>query len=99
MLHVTVSGDSPRAAASAADAAVAAFVDVRRDALGALAGHQLRHLRLFVTGQEELLAREQGRRLVIAGQDELFAQTLELRAGLEELERAKRSAEADAQKP
>ena len=89
VLHVTVSGASPRAAASAADAAVAAFVDVRRDALGALASHQLRHLRLFVTGQEELLAREQSRRLVIAGQDELFAQTLELRAGLEELERAK----------
>ena len=89
VLHVTVSGASPRAAASAADAAVAAFVDVRRRALGALASHQLRQLRLFVTGQEELLAREQSRRLVIAGQDDLFAQTLELRAGLEELEQAR----------
>ena len=89
VLHVTVSGASPGEAARAADAAVDAFVDVRRDALGALASHQLRHLRLFVTGQEELLAREQSRRLVIAGQDELFAQTLELRAGLEELEQAR----------
>ena len=90
VLHVTVSGTSAADAARAADAAVDAFVEVRRDALGALAAHQLRHLRLFVTGQEELLAREQSRRLVIAGQDELFAQTLELRNGLEELELARR---------
>jgi hypothetical protein len=89
VLHVTVSGASPRAAASAADAAVAAFVDVRRQALGALESHQLRQFRLLVTGQEELLAREQSKRLVIAGQDDLFARTLELRAGLEELEQAR----------
>ncbi len=90
VLHVTVSASSAEVAARAADAAVATFVDVRRAALGALASNQLRQLRLFVTDQEDLLAREQGRRLVIAGNDELFAQTLDLRAGLEELEQARR---------
>jgi hypothetical protein len=89
VLHVTVSAASPESAATAADAAAASFVEVRRDALGSLASDQLRQMRLFITGQEELLAREQTRRLVIAGQDDLFAEILELRAGLEELEQAR----------
>jgi uncharacterized protein involved in exopolysaccharide biosynthesis len=90
VLHVTVSATSAAVAARAADAAVAAFVDVRRDALGALRSGQLRQLRLFVTDQEEMLAKEQTRRLVIAGEDEMFAQILEMRAGIEELEEARR---------
>jgi uncharacterized protein involved in exopolysaccharide biosynthesis len=65
MLHVTVSATSAVLAVRAADAAVEAFVDVRREALGALRNSQLRQLRLYVADQEELLAQEQRRRLVI----------------------------------
>ena len=46
VLHVTVKASPPSRAADAANAAVAAFVDVRRDALGALRSDQLSQLRL-----------------------------------------------------
>ena len=90
VLHMTVSARSALLAARAADAAAAAFIDVRRDALGALRNGQLRQLRVYVHDRETLLAKEQARRLVIPGADELFAQILELRAGLDELEEARR---------
>jgi hypothetical protein len=90
VLHVTVSATSAQRAARAAQAAVEALVVVRRHALGALRQATLRQLRLFVTNQEDLLAQEQARRLVIPGQDDLFAQILDLRTGLEELEEARR---------
>ena len=98
VLHVTVAADSAQLAAEAADAAASAFVDVRRDALGALRDDQLRQLRLFVSEQEQLLAREQRGRLVIPGNDELFAQILELRTSLDELEEA-RSQPAEVVRP
>jgi uncharacterized protein involved in exopolysaccharide biosynthesis len=85
VMHVTVTATDPYRAARAADAAVAAFIDARRDALGALRHDQVRQLRLYVTKQEELLAQEQSRRLVVPGQDELFEQVLSLRTGLAEL--------------
>lgn len=89
VLHVTVTAGSAQLAVTAADAAVAAFVKVRRTALGALELDQLRQLRLFVSAQEQLLAQEQARRVVIPADDELFAQILELRTSLDELEEAR----------
>jgi uncharacterized protein involved in exopolysaccharide biosynthesis len=90
VLHVTVTAASEQLAATAADAAVTAFVEVRRHALGALRRNQLRQLRLLVSDREHLLAKEQARRLVIPAYDALFAQILELRASLHELEEARR---------
>lgn len=89
VLHVTVTAASAQLAAEAADAVGAALVVVRRHALGALRQDQLRQLRLVVGYQEQLLAQQQVRRLVIPAQDELFAQILELRASLDELEEAR----------
>ncbi len=89
VLHLHVTAESAEAAARAADAGAAALVEVRRDSLGALGNGQLRQLRLYVATQEDLLAREQVRRLVLPGQDELFAEVEELRAGLRELEEAR----------
>ena len=91
VLHLTVSAHTAELSARAADAAVAAFIDLRRVALGALEDHQLRQLRLYVTDQEEMLSREWARRLVIPGADEVFAEVQELKAGLEELEEARRT--------
>lgn len=88
VLHVTVSASSPSAAAAAADAAVAEFVDIRRDALGSLREEQLDELRLRLSQHEELLARQQRQRLVIPSTDELHHQVLQLRASLQELEAA-----------
>lgn len=94
VLHVTVTADSPAEAAEAANAAVTALVRVRRNTLGALRLDQLRLLRLWTAGQEELLAQEQSTRAVLLATDDLFAQVLELREGLQELEGA-RSAPAE----
>jgi hypothetical protein len=88
VLHVTATAASAKLSAEAADAAVTAFVDVRRRALGALRSSQLRQLRLLVTSQEQLLAQEQAHRVVIPAIDGLFAQILELRDALDELEEA-----------
>ena len=89
VLHVTVTASSAPRAAEAANAAGAALVEVRREALGALRLDQLRLVRFWVAGQEELLAREQSRRLVIPASDDLYAQLVELRTGLQELEEAR----------
>jgi hypothetical protein len=91
VLHLHVSSASASSAARAADAAAAALVEVRRRALGALTHGQLRQLRLYVVSQEALLAREQAKRLVVPGLDDLFSQVEELRAGLRELEEARRT--------
>jgi uncharacterized protein involved in exopolysaccharide biosynthesis len=88
VLHVTVRAPTAELAARAAGAAVTAFVEVRRDSLGALEHSQLRQLRRLVTTQEQLLAQEQARRLVIPEHDELFARIVQLHDGLDELERA-----------
>jgi uncharacterized protein involved in exopolysaccharide biosynthesis len=89
VLHVTLTGASPQRAAEAANAAVGTFTEVRRDALGALEDGQLRQLRLLISEQERLLAQEQDKRLVITSDDEVFAQILDLRARLDELEQAR----------
>ncbi len=89
VLHVSVKASSATAAVAAADAAASELVRVRRNALGALRPDQLRLLRLWVTGQEDELAKEQDQRLVIPASDEQFAQILELREGLQELEEAR----------
>jgi uncharacterized protein involved in exopolysaccharide biosynthesis len=91
VLHVGVTAPSAPAAADAANAAAAALVRVRRNALGSLRPDQLRLLRLWVAGQEDLLAQEQRDRLVLPATDEDFALVAELRTGLQELEEARLS--------
>lgn len=90
VLHLTVASTSARRAADAANAAVTALVDVRRQALGSLRLDELRQLRLLVSSQERELGLEQSSRLVILANDELFASVLELRKSLDELEEARR---------
>ena len=70
VLHVTVTAESAAAATAAANAAAAALVRVRRDALGALRLDQLRLLRLWTAGQEDLLAQSQSTRAVILATDD-----------------------------
>jgi len=89
VLHLTVASTSALRAADAANAAVAALIEVRRQTLGAFRLEELRQLRLLISTQEQLLAKEQSRRLVIAANDELFASILELRTSLYELEEAR----------
>jgi uncharacterized protein involved in exopolysaccharide biosynthesis len=89
VIHVTVTAASAQLAARAADAAGAAFVDVRRDTLGALREDQLRQLRMVIRDQEQLLAQEQTSRLVTSSYEDPFAQILQLRASLDELEEAR----------
>ena len=67
VLHVTVTSGSRTRAADAANAAAAAFIDVRRDTLGALSDSQVNQVRIMLAGQEELLNSTQSRRLVITG--------------------------------
>jgi len=85
VLHVTVRSSSPDLAAAASAGAVASFTGVRRNALGALRHDQLRQLRQLLVAQEELLAREQSKRLVIPATDQLFSEVLGLQDALEEL--------------
>jgi uncharacterized protein involved in exopolysaccharide biosynthesis len=89
VLHITVAARTAVLSRRAADAAADAFVDERREALGALRSSQLRQLRLYVAEQQKTLASEQKRRLVIPGQDDLFAEVMELQEGLDELEAAR----------
>jgi uncharacterized protein involved in exopolysaccharide biosynthesis len=89
VLHVTVRADSARVAARAANAAVTALAEVRRQALGSLQRSQLRQLRWLAQAQEDVLAEEQVRRVVIPNREDLFAQIVQLRASLHELEQAR----------
>ncbi|KRF06406.1 hypothetical protein ASG88_19825 [Nocardioides sp. Soil777] len=89
VLHVTATAPSASAAADAANAAVSGLIRVRRDTLGALRRDQLRLLRLWTAGQEDLLAREQSRVAVILTTSDVFGQVLWLREGLQELEEAR----------
>ena len=90
VLHVTVKSSSAARAAAAANAAVVALVDVRRETLGALRQDQLSQLQLLVATEERELAKGQTTGLVILATDDLFARIQQLRAGLEELEEARR---------
>lgn len=89
VLHVTATAADPERAAAAANAAVEGLGRVRRDTLGALRLDQVRLLRLWTTGQEDLLARAPGVGVVIPAADELFAQVLSLETALDELEQAR----------
>lgn len=89
VLHVTVRAGSAERAADAANAAVAALAEVRRDHLGALRDDQVREVRLLLTGHQELLTRIMSRRLVVTATDEAFTHLLSLRAALDELEEAR----------
>lgn len=94
LLRVTISAASPQAAADAADAAVAALIEVRRQTLGALRLDQLDQLRLQIERQQEMLGGDQ----VLAAYDDVSAQVLRLNAGLQELKEARRRP-ADATNP
>lgn len=89
VLHVTVAAASPGEAAAAADAAVAALAEVRRDSLGSLTAYQARRLQGLVREHEQALAESQARGVVISGYDALSAQLLELEAEVEILEEAR----------
>lgn len=92
VLHVTVTARTASLAAQGANAAVEVFIDVRRNALGALAEDQLRLLRLLVGDRVEGsdVGDEGDDALVIPATDELFDQVLAARASLDELEEARR---------
>ena len=89
VLHVTVKSRSRDLAATASQAAVDALLAVRGEVLGALRDDQLNRLQTLVSAQEELLAKEQGKSMLLPATDELFQQVLELRRGLDELEDAR----------
>ncbi len=90
VLHVTVKSSSAARAAAAANAAITALVDVRRESLGAFRQDQLSQLQLLVATEERELAKQQTTRLVIPPTDDLFGQIQQLRASLDELEEARR---------
>lgn len=85
VLHVTVSAGSAQKAADAANAAVTAFLQVRRQTLGSLQTDQLSHLRLAIEEVEQLLDRG----VVLPADNTLFAQVLDLQTRLQELENAR----------
>ena len=84
-LHVTVASRNAQTAAQAANAAVAAFIQVRRSALGSLQPQQLSHLQLAIDGQERLLTKT----AVLPANNDLFAQVYDLQTRLQELEDAR----------
>lgn len=90
VLHVSVSADDPAVAADAANTAVAALAQVRRDSLGVLDNQQLRHLKYLADRQDRELAREQSRRAILPGFDEEFTQVVDLRTRVAELEAGRR---------
>lgn len=98
VLHVTVTAPTASLAALGANAAVTVFIDVRRDSLGALGEDQLRLLRLLggdPVGESDAAegsdAEDEGDALVLPPTDELSEQVLAARAGLDELEEARRA--------
>jgi uncharacterized protein involved in exopolysaccharide biosynthesis len=84
-LHITVMSRNAQTAAQAANAAVAAFIQVRRSALGSLQPKQLSHLQLAIDGQERLLTKT----AVLPANNDLFAQVFDLQTRLQELEDAR----------
>jgi hypothetical protein len=86
VLHITVSAPSSKMAADAANAAAAAFIQVRRHALGSLRTEQLRQLRLAIDGEEQLL----NRGVVLPADNTLFAQVVSLQTRLQELQDARK---------
>jgi uncharacterized protein involved in exopolysaccharide biosynthesis len=97
LLHVTIRASSKAAAAKAANDAVTALAEIRRDTLGALRQDQLRQLQVLISMRERELLKQQVAELVVPATDELFAQILELRTGLTELEEARRQPAVVAQ--
>jgi uncharacterized protein involved in exopolysaccharide biosynthesis len=90
VLHVTVTAHSAQKAASAANAAANALIDVRRQDLGSLQGAQLRQLDYLIRNQETLLALEQTRSVIIPSTDnDVFAELANLKASLREVAAAR----------
>jgi hypothetical protein len=81
VLHVTVSSRSALKSAAAANAAVAALIEVRRDTLGSLQTEQLSHLQLAVQAQEHMLDRT----AVLSSDNTLYAEVADLQNRVQEL--------------
>ena len=90
VLHATVSAESPELAARAANVAVTALADVRRDALGALDEEQARYLRMLLDHHDVAPEDEEGDETVLLPlADEQFARIVGVRASLDELDEAR----------
>jgi succinoglycan biosynthesis transport protein ExoP len=89
VMHITYSSGSPETAAAGATAVGDAFIDARRDALGALAEPELERLRLRIAELQERLSLEEARGLVPTTPDALEPDLLELRDRLAALESAR----------
>lgn len=89
VLHVTVSADTPERAADAANAAVTALSDVRRQTLGALDEDQLRYLRMVLGNHEVGAEDDDGEPILIPMEDEQFARIVGVRASIDELDEAR----------
>lgn len=98
VLHVTVSSDRPERAAAAANAAVTALSDVRRQSLGALSPDQLRYLRMLAGDHEVAPEDEDAGTLLVPMENEQFARIAGVRASLDELDEA-RAAPAEVVRP
>ncbi|MGI8523665.1 MAG: hypothetical protein ACR2K3_10215 [Nocardioides sp.] len=85
VLHVTVRAGSAEKASAGANAAIAAFVQVRREMLGSLRTSQLSQLKLRIDAEEQLL----NRHVVLSSGDDLFTQVFDLETRLQELEDAR----------
>ncbi|MGY2701901.1 GumC domain-containing protein [Nocardioides sp. HB32] len=88
VLHITVTAQSPAAAAAAANAAASALGDVRRTTLGSLRADQVRELRLLIDQQEQLLAKERVKQVVVPEYEPLESDVLQLQSDLDALEEA-----------
>ncbi len=90
VIHITYTSGSPALAAAGATAVGEAFIDARRNALGALAEPELDRLRARITALQERLSQEQAReQLAPTAPDSLEPDLLELRERLAALETAR----------
>lgn len=89
VLHVTARGDTPQHAAAAANAAVAALTDVRRQSLGALDEDQVRYLRMVLGEHDVAPEQDDEQAFLVPMEDEQFARIVGVRASLDELDEAR----------
>jgi hypothetical protein len=89
VLHIDVTAGSAEDAATAANAAATALVDVRRRSLGALQENQLRIIRMLAGEHSSDLQQLDEQDLLSPTNDQQLAQILSARASLDELEEAR----------
>ena len=88
VLNVTVRAATPETAARAANAAVTALADVRRQSLGALDEDQVRYLRM-VLGEHDVAPEQEDEPILLPMEDAGFARIVGVRASLDELDEAR----------